>query len=175
MKTTTETTETTPAVYVGTYANYNSGSLKGAWIQLEGHDAESFRDACLELHSDESDPELMFQDFEGFPRAFYDESSLSPSLWDWIRCTEEEKELWAAYVEVFGYSYDELSLSRAQEAFAGQFNSTEEFAEVVSREQFDLNAIPYELLACVDWERVWDSYFRFDFVEQDGFFFNRNH
>lgn len=171
----TETTETVPAVYVGTYAKYNSGSIKGAWIQLEGHDAESFMDACLELHKDESDPELMFQDFEGFPRAFYDESSLSTSLWDWIGCTDEEKEIWSAYVEAFGYSYDESSLSHAQEACAGQFNSTADFAEEVSGEQFDLNAIPSELLACVDWEHVWRSYYQFDFVEQDGFFFNRNH
>jgi antirestriction protein len=71
----TETyTETSTAVYVGTFAKYNSGSIKGAWIKLEGHDAETFQAACLELHSDESDPELMFQDFEGFPRAFYSES-----------------------------------------------------------------------------------------------------
>ena len=172
---TTETTETTPAVYVGTYAKYNQGSIKGAWIKLEGHDAESFRDACLELHSDESDPELMFQDFEGFPRAFYGESYLSPSLWDWIRCTEEEKELWTAYVEAFGYSFNESSLSHAQDAFAGKFESEAEFAKEVSSEQFDLNAIPSELLACIDWEHVWHSYYSFDFVEENGFFFHRNH
>lgn len=173
--TATETTETVPAVYVGTYAKYNSGSIKGAWIKLEGHNAESFRETCLELHKDESDPELMFQDFEGFPRAFYGESYLSPSLWDWIGCTDEEKELWAAYVEAFGYSYDESSLSHAQEACAGQFNSTADFAEEVSAECYDLDSIPSHLMACIDWEHVWNSYFRFDFVEENGFFFNRNH
>ncbi|HMP91047.1 MAG TPA: antirestriction protein ArdA, partial [Kiritimatiellia bacterium] len=62
------TTTNTPRVYVGTYAKYNDGSIAGEWIDLEGHDADSFRDACLELHKDEADPELMFQDFEGFPR-----------------------------------------------------------------------------------------------------------
>ena len=64
------TTQTAPRVYVGTYAKYNNGSIKGAWIDLEGLDENSFHDACLELHKDESDPELMFQDFEGFPRRF---------------------------------------------------------------------------------------------------------
>jgi antirestriction protein len=172
---TTETTETSPAVYVGTYAKYNSGSIKGAWIKLDGHTPETFQAACLELHSDEADPELMFQDFEGLPRAFYGESYLSPALWDWIECTEEEKEIWAAYVEAFGYSYDESSLSHAQEAFAGQFNSTADFAEETSAECYDLDSIPSHLMACIDWQHVWNSYFRFDFVEQDGFFFNRNH
>lgn len=168
-------TTVSPKLYAGTYAKYANGSVGGDWIELEGHDKDSFLAACLELHSDESDPELMFQDFEGFPRAFYDESYLSPALWDWIGCTDDEKELWAAYVEVFGCSFDVSSLSHAQEAFAGQFESEAKFAEEVSREQFDLNAIPYELLACIDWQQVWDSCLRFDFVEQDGFFFYRNH
>jgi antirestriction protein len=68
----------TARLYVGTYAKYNNGSINGAWIDLEDHgDKVSFLAACAELHKDESDPELMFQDFEGFPRSLYSESSVS--------------------------------------------------------------------------------------------------
>lgn len=56
-------------LYVGTYAKYNSGSIAGAWLDLEDYaDRDSFLVAARELHKDESDPELMYQDFEGFPR-----------------------------------------------------------------------------------------------------------
>ena len=173
--TATKTTETSPAVYVGTFAKYNSGSIKGAWIKLEGHDAETFREACLELHKDEADPELMFQDFEGFPRAFYSESALSPSLWEWLDCNDSEQAIWEAFVECFGYSFEQTSLSQALDAYVGDYDSPEDFAEEHVSENYDLNAIPSFLGACIDWQHVWNSYFRFDFVEQDGFFFNRNH
>lgn len=68
-------TEVTPRIYVGTYAKYNNGSIEGAWLDLTDYaDAEDFLNACKELHKDEEDPELMFQDFEGFPDFLYSES-----------------------------------------------------------------------------------------------------
>jgi antirestriction protein len=52
-------------VYVGTYGKYNTGSIKGAWLNLADYaDKEAFLTACTELHKDESDPELM----RTFPR-----------------------------------------------------------------------------------------------------------
>ena len=35
---------------------------------MEGHDKASFYALCRSINADEADPELMFQDFEGFPR-----------------------------------------------------------------------------------------------------------
>jgi antirestriction protein len=168
-------TEVSPAVYVGTYAKYNSGSIKGAWIKLEGHTPETFHAACLELHSDESDPELMFQDFEGFPRAFYSESALSSSLWEWIDCNDAEQAIWEAFTECFGYSFEETTLSQALDAYVGDYNSTEHFAEEYASEHEDLNAIPLDLTACIDWQAVWNSALRFDFCEHNGCFFYSNH
>ena len=55
-------------VYVGTYAKYNNGNLKGAWLDLANYETyDDFLKACKELHKDESDPEYMIQDNEGFP------------------------------------------------------------------------------------------------------------
>ena len=61
---------TTPRIYVGTYAKYNNGSIQGEWLDLDDYtDKSDFIQACLELHDDEEDPELMFQDWENIPVA----------------------------------------------------------------------------------------------------------
>jgi len=73
----------TAQIYVGTYAKYNAGSIAGAWLNLEDYqDKDAFLKACAELHKDEEDPELMFQDFEGFPSNFYSESGIEEELFD---------------------------------------------------------------------------------------------
>ena len=45
-------------IYVGTYAQYNNGSLFGEWLDLSDYsDKDDFLEACAELHKDEQDPE----------------------------------------------------------------------------------------------------------------------
>jgi len=62
------TSYTRPSIYVGTYHKYNCGSIYGAWIDvLDYDDKAEFYAHCSTLHADEVDPELMFQDWEGFP------------------------------------------------------------------------------------------------------------
>jgi len=141
------TTTNTPRVYVGTYAKYNDGSIAGEWIDLEGHDADSFRDACLELHKDEADPELMFQDFEGFPREYYGESGLDPKLWDWLDLTEDEQELLAVYLE---HVNQDGTLEEAQDAYAGKFNSEEDWASDFLEETGALESVPENLRYYID-------------------------
>lgn len=74
-------------LYVGTYAKYNSGSLFGSWLDLDKYaNAEEFEAACRRLHSDERDPEFMFQDVEIDPgcdwqEGLYSESSISREYW----------------------------------------------------------------------------------------------
>lgn len=168
------TATTDPRVYVGTYAKYASGSIKGAWIDLEGHNADSFREACLVLHADERDPELMFQDFEGFPKGFYSESSVSEMLWEWLACTEQDREIWEAYAEAVGYPIEETTLEQAQDAFAGEFDSVEDFAEQICEETECLANVPDFIRSCIDWRAVWQSALRFDYCEHGGMFFRNN-
>ena len=100
------------AVYVGTYAKYNNGSIHGAWVDLEEFsNKEDFLNHCREIHRDEEDPEFMFQDFEGFPEAYYGESGLDPDLWDYLKKIEDEdKEIIDTLVE-HGYNYDQEYIS----------------------------------------------------------------
>ena len=61
-----------PSVYCGTYRKYNEGSIFGAWLDISKFsDYDEFIDVCRQLHADEEDPELMFQDYEGFPSLLY--------------------------------------------------------------------------------------------------------
>ena len=70
-------------VYVGTYGSYNSGSLFGAWLNLDEYkNKDEFYAACRELHKRETDPEFMFQDYEGVPSWMIGESWIDPELWN---------------------------------------------------------------------------------------------
>lgn len=77
------------AVYVGTYAKYNSGSIAGKWLKLADYaNKAEFLKACYEVHKDEEDPELMFQDYENVPSWMISESSIDAEIWS----LEPEKE-----------------------------------------------------------------------------------
>lgn len=111
---------TTARIYVGTYAKYNSGSLQGAWLDLSDYaDAAEFMAACKELHKDEADPELMFQDYEGFPEDMYGESMSEDEIqkiYDALEVLEKLEDLsteeWVSlhneYCQNNGYGDDEV-------------------------------------------------------------------
>lgn len=98
-----------PKVYVGTYAKYNNGSIDGEWVDLtKFSDYDEFIEYCNELHSDESDPELMFQDYEGFPSKYYSESRIDPELWDYMEAIDNyDKDMVDAVLDE-GYSLSDL-------------------------------------------------------------------
>ena len=64
-----------PALYCGTYGKYNSGNFSGIWVDVSTFDSyEDFVNFCLAIHADESEPELMYQDYENMPGSLYHES-----------------------------------------------------------------------------------------------------
>ena len=77
-------------IYVGTYAKYNEGSIEGKWLDLSDYsDKEEFYEACRELHKDEHDPELMFQDWEYIPSGLIGESWLSDNIFEIIEAIDD--------------------------------------------------------------------------------------
>lgn len=83
-------TVTTPAVYVGTYHKYNCGSLAGQWLDVTDFDDEAeFYAACRALHADEAEPELMFQDNEGFPSDMASECHINWAFVEAFKSAEE--------------------------------------------------------------------------------------
>jgi antirestriction protein len=136
-------TTTTARVYVGTYAKYNAGSIQGAWLDLEDYaDAGEFYAAARELHKDEEDPELMFQDFEGIPAGMVSECSIDAEVWDWLALDDDDQELLAVYRENIS---DEGTIEDARERYQGQFDSAEDWAENFLEETGALAEIPENL------------------------------
>jgi antirestriction protein len=118
---------TTPRIYVGTYAKYNDGNLFGAWLDLDDYsDKESFEAACFELHKDEHDPELMFQDWENIPDGMIGESHLSADVFDWLELDEKDRRILQAYRD----NIDQTgSLEDATDAYRGTYDKATDFAE----------------------------------------------
>ncbi len=137
-----------PRIYVGTYSKYNAGSLKGAWLDLEDYeDHADFMRACRELHSDESDPELMFQDIEGIPREFIGECYLKPEFWDYMKCDIDDD-----VKEAFMYLFDEWDEERCNDTYIGKFRSRADLAEDVVDGAGILRDVPDDVARYFDYE-----------------------
>jgi antirestriction protein len=155
------------SVYVGTYAKYNNGSIGGAWVDLtKFSDHDEFLDYCRELHKDEEDPELMYQDFEEFPSAYYSESGLDAEIWEWLALDDNDKEILEAYVDCIGVH---ATIDEARDAFVGQYDSdidfTMEWLEMCGDIPKDLPSIIH-----IDWEATARD-LMMDFSSHNGFYF----
>lgn len=129
MKTTVTKTEC--RLYVGTYAKYNNGDLTGAWLDLSDYnDQEDFIEACKELHKDETDPELMFQDSENIPESLYSESSVNENLWEYMELDEDEREALSDWLD----NGNEFDIDSFRDDFAGQWGNEEKFADNLAEE-----------------------------------------
>lgn len=158
---------TTPAIYVGTYHKYNCGSLYGKWFDLTDFDDKSeFLETCNELHANESDPELMFQDWEGIPSAFASESSVD---WDFIeaykRAVDEGKDKpFITWVEHSGEcDYDDF-----EDAWCGEAESEEDYAYEFVQEHALLHEVPESLRSYFDYEAYARDMFMNGLVFLDG-------
>jgi len=140
----------TPQVYVGTYAKYASGSIAGAWVSLNEYDtAETFDAAARELHKREHDPELMFQDYESFPNAFYGESYLDERLWEWLALDNGEREIVEAWVDNVGGTD---SIKYILECYAGSADSWTQYIEDYIDSIGMLDSVPDHLQRYFDHE-----------------------
>ena len=121
---------TDPKIYVGTYAKYNAGDLSGDWLSLR--DFETYEDlieACMELHSDEAEPELMIQDSEDFPDGLDCMESLSREEFDDIKKALQEESAGVPAYSIIDYSDkaiavtgDTRKIAAELRALGGRFN-----------------------------------------------------
>ena len=109
-------------LYCGTYKKYNEGSLFGKWMDLADYkDAEEFLEACYELHKDEEDPELMFQDYEAdesWEGKLYSECSVPEEWWDIHDALEKsyiDEDIYSAYLSCVGDSPSVESIKACEE------------------------------------------------------------
>lgn len=160
------------AIYCGTYKKYNNGSLDGAWLELDMFDSyEEFLEICALLHDDEEDPEFMFQDFQGFPKEWYDESGLAESfdnIMEYSKLTDDEREIFDAYYEWSGNA----DFAHYKDHYMGKFNTEEDFAEYIVSECYDLDNMMGELSFYFDYTRYARDLFMSDYAFCDGYVFS---
>lgn len=160
-----------PAVYCGTYHKYNCGSIAGIWVDITSFDDyEEFIDFCRKFHSDENDPELMFQDFANYPDDWYSECYFSSELFDKIVFYQQladnfKQEAVEAFIDLGKDIYD------FEEQFIGRFDSEEDFAEHVVSDCYDLDDMLGSLKYYFDYSAFARDLFADDYLFCDGFVF----
>ena len=163
-----------PAVYCGTWAKYNDGNLDGMWIDLTTFsDYDEFINFCNALHADEEDPELMFQDYEGFPLSWYDEW-ISEQTFNKIQsytelCEKYEQDAVDAWLCIC--CDDELE--KFEEFYIGEYRSEEEFAEELFNECYcdAIRCLPDSMRDYFDYERFAQHLFSSGYEFCDGYVF----
>jgi antirestriction protein len=168
-------------IYVGTYAKYNDGSLFGKWMDLSDYsDSEDFFKACKELHADEEDPELMFQDYENIPESLINESWLSPNIFAVIEAvgnlSETQQEAFAVWLNftssnIASDDIDDL-ISSFEDDYQGEYGSEEDYAyEVIDECYPDL---PEFAKTYFDYEKFARDLFIGDYYYDEGYVFRRS-
>ena len=125
-----------PSIYVSTYAKCNSGNLFGEWVNLtQFSDIDEFYGYCKELHKDEDEPELMFQDYEGFPEGYVSESYLNPAIFDVLEeLNPSEYEDFCHFVSHFS---SDSTVEDFRDKFIGHYDNEEDFAYELMEQSTD--------------------------------------
>lgn len=167
-------------IYVGTYGKYVDGSIDGAWLDLvEYEDKEDFIGACKELHKDEAEPELMFQDWECIPDDLIGESWLSKEFFELRNAIAEldlnEREALGAWLRYSDYSIGKNGSNELIDAFreqyVGGYDSEEDFAYEVIEECYEL---PEFARSYFDYEKFSRDLFMGDYWYDNGYVFRNN-
>ena len=128
-----------PALYCGTYGKYNSGNFSGIWVDVSTFDSyEDFVNFCLAIHADESDPELMYQDFENMPDSLYHESMGEEGFNKIAEYCELCDDYGVSAVDDFLEWYSTEDLDNMHDAYVGVYDSREDFAREIVNDCYDL-------------------------------------
>ena len=142
-----------PAIYCGTYGKYNSGNLSGIWVNVSTFDDyEDFVNFCLAIHADEEDPELMYQDFENMPDSLYHESMGEKEFNKIAKYCELCDEYSVEAVDDFLEWYSPEDLDNMNDAYAGVYDSEEDFAIEIVNGCYDLEKMMGDLAYYFDYE-----------------------
>ncbi|EHW9922246.1 antirestriction protein ArdA, partial [Escherichia coli] len=142
------------------------------WFDLTTFDDErDFFAACRALHQDEADPELMFQDYEGFPVNMASECHIN---WAWVegfRQARDEgcEEAYRLWVDDTG----ETDFDTFRDAWWGEADSEEAFAVEFVSDTGLLADVPETVALYFDYEAYARDLFLDSFTFIDGHVFRR--
>ena len=168
-----------PAVYVGTYHKYASGSIRGGWVNPGDFDTyEDFMDACSELHKDEPEGmrEFMFQDKEYLPDKLYSESYFSRAAFEHCKAADEifDPDALEAYAELFTIPEDADAgdiINDFNEHYHGYFDSDVDAVYDIVEDEMAINNVPDFMRRYFDYEEYARDMMTTDFDECNGYYF----
>ena len=178
--------ENAPKIYVGTYGQYNSGSLFGKWFDLTDYaDLKEFLQDCFEFHRNELDPELMFQDWENIPDFLISECSLHKEAFAYFEATCEMDDETAEAFEIYcnqinywpsnGYELED-QIESFRESYQGFFggggkDATLEYAYQYVEGTGLLSGVPQALERYFDYEAFAKDLLLEGYSEHEGHIF----
>lgn len=160
-----KTTQTTPKVYVACLAAYNNGYLHGAWID-SNQEAEAIQEeikAMLAQSPIAKAEEWAIHDYEGFCGLRLSEYESIEKVAEMSAMIGEHGEAWAKFAEYEGIEY--ATLERFEEAYAGEWDSEEDFAEDLASETME---IPQHLSMYIDYEKLARDLFINDYYSAES-------
>lgn len=154
-----------PSIYCGTYGKYSGEKgICGLWIDLTTfYDYDDFLNFCYAIHADEEDPELMFQDYEAFPKKWYDESSFDEDSFEAVReysdmCDKYSPDAVDAFID---WGCEELE--HFEDCYVGEYDSEEDFARHIVDECYNLEREMGDLAHYFDYEAFGRYLFMYDY------------
>ena len=162
-----------PSIYCGTYGKYSGEKgICGLWIDLTTfYDYDDFVNFCNAIHADEEDPELMFQDYEAFPRKWYDESCFGQCCFEAVReysdlCDKYSPDAVDAFID---WGCEELE--HFEDCYAGEYDSEEDFAREEVNNCYDLEKMMGHLANYFDYEAYARELFKDEYYYGNGYVF----
>jgi len=143
------------------------------WIDLTTFASYAeFMEFCNRLHANESDPELMFQDFENYPEEWYCEGCMGEDTFNKIKEYAQMGELKQGAYRAYLSNWGDGTLEDFEERYEGGYDSPEDFAAQLCEESGYFKNIPQWLQGCIDYSAVWRNLDTGgDYVEVDGYIF----
>jgi antirestriction protein len=144
-----------PRIYVACLASYNSGILHGRWIDCD-REVEDIRREIAEILATSTEPiaeEYAIHDYEGFGVLRIDEYEDIDHVAEVARLIGEDREILAHVIEHCG-GIDHLDEAKQlmDEAYSGEWDSLDEWAEDFLDETGQLESIPKNLRYYIDFE-----------------------
>ena len=153
-----------PALYCGTYGKYNSGNLRGMWVDLSTFDYyEDFVNFCNAIHADEEEPELMYQDGENIPDSLCSESMGEEEFNNLLKYCELCDEYNVSAVDDFLEIFSPEDLDMMYESYVGVYDSKEDFAREIVSDCYDIEKMMGDLACYFDYEAFARDLFMCDY------------
>ena len=157
--------------------------IQSSTNEVKCGDYDTFMEVCHNLHADEEDPELMYQDYECSPSAWYSESGIDEDTFDKIMEFADMDDDDRDAFDEFSDAFSNDSVDSFKERYMGKWDSEKDFAERIVDECYrsafgrlqgkNLDDMMGHLASYFDYEAYARDLFIDDFYFSNGYVFRR--